>query len=100
MANNTQLALDIPIEGQPELSKTVRIDLAYRVWKDANQPDPRQRTLFIKKGSLYFWCQPFSIIWSHSWVYFKILASQAIQRLTVAEDDTIRDQFLELSSWG
>ncbi|OXV05136.1 hypothetical protein Egran_07096 [Elaphomyces granulatus] len=78
----------------PDLSKAERIGLAFQAWKDANGQLSMRRAARIFDVS---WTTPQGRI---KGACPKAQASQAMQRLSVAEEDTIRDWLLELSNWG
>jgi len=89
-----------PIEDPPELSKAVRIDLAYQAWKDANKHDPRKKQLSIKKAARIFGVSYTTLYDRIHGAIPKALANQAMQRLTIAEEEAIRDWLLDLAGWG
>src|SRR5256885_27154 len=82
------------VEDQPDLPKAVRIDLAHRAWKDASGELP------IRKAASTFGVSESTLRGRINGAVPKAQASQAMQRLTVAEEGAIRDWLLDLSSWG
>jgi hypothetical protein len=92
--DNVNPAEDNNVIEPPDLSKAERIDLAFQAWKDANGQLSMRRAARI-----------FGVSWTTlqgriKGACPKAQASQAMQRLSVAEEDAIRDWLLELSSWG
>jgi helix-turn-helix, Psq domain len=78
----------------PELSKAMRIDLAHQAWKNANGK------LSMKKAARIFGVSFSTLQGQINGAIPKAQASQAMQRLTVGEEEAICDWLLELSSWG
>src|SRR5436190_1389619 len=90
----TKDPIEDPIQDPTELSKAVRIDLAHQAWKDANGQ------LSLEKAARIFGISPTTLHGRIHGALSKAQASQAMQRLTVAEEEAIRDWLLELLGWG
>src|SRR6266480_1859128 len=82
------------IEDLPELPKDERISLAHKAWKDANGQ------LSIKKAARIFGVSWTTLQGRINGAVSKAQAGQMRQRLSVAEEEVIRDWLLDLSSWG
>ena len=93
MDDNIDLTED-SVEDLPDLAKAVRIDLAHQAWKNANGQ------LAMKKAARTFGVNYSTLHNRIHGAVSKAQASQAMQRLTVAEEEAIRDWLLDLSSWG
>src|SRR6266516_81562 len=72
-------------EDTPDLPNAVRIDLAHKAWKDANGE------LHIRKATRTFGVSESTLRGRIKGAVPKAQASQAMQRLTVAEEEAIRD---------
>jgi hypothetical protein len=80
------------VEDPPDLPISVRIDVAHQAWKDANG------AATIRQICRTFKVNPSTL---HSRIHSatpKALASQAMQRLTVPKEKSMRSWLLDLSS--
>ena len=77
-----------------DLPKDIRIALAHKAWIDA------KGKLSQNKAARIFGVSPSTLKDRIAGAILKAIASQAMQRLTIAEEDAIRDWILELLSWG
>jgi len=80
------------VEDPPDLLMSVRIDLAYQAWKDAN------RAATIRQICRTFKVNPSTLYSRIHGAIPKALASQAVQRLTVLKEKAIQNWLLDLSS--
>lgn len=79
------------IEGLP---KSVRIDLAHQAWKDANGQ------LSMRKAAGMYQVSLSTLQGRIKGAVSKLEANQAMQRLSVAEEEAIRDWMLQSASEG
>jgi hypothetical protein len=100
--NPTQCPIEQPIDSPindfdksvDELPKTVRIEIAHQAWIK------EKGNLTIKDAARRF-CVVYSTLHARiSGAISRELANQAMQKLSIAEEEAIRDWLLELSSWG
>jgi hypothetical protein len=82
------------IEDPPELPLDVRIDLAHQAWKEAKGKLP------IREAARIFGVEYSTIRDRTKGAVPKAIASQAMQRLTVSEEEALQDWILELASWN
>jgi hypothetical protein len=92
--NDIDASVDSDTNDQPDPSKTERIELAHIAWRDANGQ------LSIKKAARIFGISYSTLRGRINGAVSKQQANQAMQRLTVAEEEAIRDWLLSMASWG
>jgi hypothetical protein len=100
--NPTQCPIEQPIDSPikdfdksvDELPKTVRIEIAHQAWIK------EKGNLTIKDAARCF-CVVYSTLHTRiNGAISRELANKAMQKLSIAEEEAIRDWLLELSSWG